>query len=88
LVSRSEGGDASEGWWSQAGSNRRPRHCERRALPAELWPLRNRVDTSDGGQQLAPFTIRAKVKSRTAKLLIFWAICRELPLFGRGGTDI
>src|SRR5206468_9265005 len=31
--------EASEGWWSQAGSNRRPRHCERRALPAELWPL-------------------------------------------------
>ena len=28
-------------WWSQAGSNRRPRHCERRALPAELWPLPN-----------------------------------------------
>ncbi len=25
-------------WWSQGGSNSRPRHCERRALPAELWP--------------------------------------------------
>ena len=25
-------------WWSQAESNRRPRHCERRALPTELWP--------------------------------------------------
>src|ERR1700692_1257625 len=32
-----------EAWWSQAGSNRRPRHCERRALPAELWPLRGRL---------------------------------------------
>ena len=31
-----------EAWWSQAGSNRRPRHCERRALPAELWPRRGR----------------------------------------------
>src|SRR6185437_9009205 len=58
-----------EAWWSQAGSNRRPRHCERRALPAELWPHRDRVDISDGGQQSAPFTIRAKVKSRTAKSL-------------------
>src|SRR5215510_9974853 len=38
--------EASEGWWSQAGSNRRPRHCERRALPAELWPRRDRP----GGQ--------------------------------------
>ena len=40
LPSRS--GEACEGWWSQAGSNRRPRHCERRALPAELWPRRGR----------------------------------------------
>src|SRR3981081_4597406 len=56
-----------EAWWSQAGWNRRPRHCERRALPAELWPRRRRLDVKDGGQQSAPFTIRAKVKSRTAK---------------------
>src|ERR1700683_837042 len=40
---RAEAGEASEGWWSQAGSNRRPRHCERRALPAELWPHRDRA---------------------------------------------
>jgi hypothetical protein len=26
------------GWWSRAGSNRRPPHCERGALPAELRP--------------------------------------------------
>ena len=26
-------------WWSQAGSNRRPLHCQCSALPAELWPL-------------------------------------------------
>ncbi len=25
-------------WWSQAGSNRRPQHCQCCALPAELWP--------------------------------------------------
>lgn len=31
-------GLASKRWWSQGGSNSRPRHCERRALPAELWP--------------------------------------------------
>src|SRR4051795_9547159 len=30
-----------EDWWSQAGSNRRPPHCERGALPAELWPLKD-----------------------------------------------
>jgi hypothetical protein len=34
-------------WWSQAGSNRRPRHCERRALPAELWPRRGRFSVTD-----------------------------------------
>ena len=31
-------GAASEGWWSQTGSNRRPHACKARALPAELWP--------------------------------------------------
>src|SRR3954447_5008487 len=31
-------GPASEGWWSQTGSNRRPHACKARALPAELWP--------------------------------------------------
>ena len=30
--------EASEGWWSQAGSNRRPLACHASALPAELWP--------------------------------------------------
>jgi hypothetical protein len=29
--------------------------------------LRGRRNVSDGGQQSAPFTIRANVKSRTAK---------------------
>ncbi len=28
----------SEEWWSRGGSNPRPRHCERRALPTELRP--------------------------------------------------
>ena len=35
---RAEAGIASEGWWSQTGSNRRPHACKARALPAELWP--------------------------------------------------
>jgi hypothetical protein len=29
---------ASNPWWSQAGSNRRPLQCHCSALPAELWP--------------------------------------------------
>ena len=28
----------ARGWWSQAGSNRRPPACKAGALPAELWP--------------------------------------------------
>src|SRR5437762_1369789 len=36
---RAVAGEASEGWWSQAGSNRRPLACHASALPAELWPL-------------------------------------------------
>ena len=35
-------GLASEGWWSQTGSNRRPHACKARALPAELWPRTRR----------------------------------------------
>src|SRR5664279_537215 len=73
-----------EAWWSQAGSNRRPRHCERRALPAELWPHRDRVEKRDGGQQSAPFTIRAKVKSRTAKSRFSEAFVRNFPCLGGG----
>src|SRR5215475_13086118 len=48
--------EASEGWWSQAGSNRRPHHCERCALPAELWPLRGCLskEAADSGRHLSP----------------------------------
>src|SRR3984893_622016 len=38
---RAEAGVACEGWWSQAGSNRRPLACHASALPAELWPLKD-----------------------------------------------
>ena len=31
-------GTGQRGWWSQAGSNRRPPACKADALPAELWP--------------------------------------------------
>ncbi len=33
---------APQSWWSQAGSNRRPRDCQSRALPSELWPHKGR----------------------------------------------
>ncbi len=39
---RAVAGAASEGWWSQTGSNRRPHACKARALPAELWPRTRR----------------------------------------------
>jgi hypothetical protein len=40
---------ASEGWWSQTGSNRRPHACKARALPAELWPRNQKTNASRGG---------------------------------------
>ena len=40
---RHEAGPLESGWWRRGGSNSRPRHCERRALPAELRP-HDRVD--------------------------------------------
>ena len=33
-----EAREASVGWWSQTGSNRRPQACKASALPTELWP--------------------------------------------------
>src|SRR5471030_228168 len=38
-------------------------------------PFRDRLMKNDGGQQSAPFTVRAKVKSRTAKSGFFRVIC-------------
>ena len=35
---------ASEAWWSQTGSNRRPHACKARALPAELWPRNQKTN--------------------------------------------
>ena len=37
---------ASEGWWSQTGSNRRPHACKARALPAELWPRNQKTNAA------------------------------------------
>src|SRR6476661_4104312 len=39
-------------WWSQAGSNRRPRECHSRALPTELWPLQKPEITASGPRAL------------------------------------
>ncbi len=33
--------------WSQPGSNRRPRRCQRRALPTELWPQERHQSSDD-----------------------------------------
>jgi hypothetical protein len=43
--------------------------------------LRGRLKVTEGGQQSAPFTIRAKLKSRTAKSRLGAAFAPELPLF-------
>jgi hypothetical protein len=61
-------------WWSQGGSNSRPRHCERRALPAELWPrlavrqalgdLRLRA-VARAGAQYKPVGQRLPIVART-----------------------
>ena len=43
---RHEAGPLEWGWWRRGGSNSRPRHCERRALPAELRPHDQADDTT------------------------------------------
>ena len=44
LACRAVARAASEGWWSQSGSNRRPHACKARALPTELWPLGQKAE--------------------------------------------
>ena len=46
-------------WWSQAGSNRRPRECHSRALPTELWPLQVRRYRKPGNRILGRLPSRA-----------------------------
>ena len=52
------------GWWSRAGSNRRPPHCERGALPAELRPRPqahgNFARPAASGRHLRPAVGRVK----------------------------
>ena len=83
-----EAREASEGWWSQAGSNRRPRHCERRALPAELWPRLDRFEViwkrSTIGAIYSPAQGQVKNGARNLKRPILASFCRELPLFAGG----
>ena len=40
-------------WWSQPGSNRRPQACKASALPTELWPLTECLNS--GVLPLRPF---------------------------------
>src|SRR4051812_26421910 len=52
---------SGEGWWSQAGSNRRPPACHAGALPAELWP---HLETWIGDRYLlTPTGLRNQVSS-------------------------
>ncbi len=63
--------EASEGWWSQAGSNRRPRHCERRALPTELWPLRYRLDRFEKRPAIAAIYNPCECQVKNAESAVF-----------------
>src|SRR5258706_54262 len=67
-------GAASEGWWSQTGSNRRPHACKARALPAELWPrtrrrmllpARTRFDARCIEQALSPWRVFVREERET-----------------------
>src|ERR1700736_4437128 len=49
VARRSVACEASEGWWSQAGSNRRPLACHASDLPAELWPRTGRAPQTTRG---------------------------------------
>src|SRR5215831_9067202 len=84
-----------EAWWSQAGSNRRPHHCERCALPAELWPRHGRLDQryreGVGGRQAdrhlqsvaLPSQERRKVAPGGALARNFPCLKRAEPIFSK-----
>jgi len=83
---RAEACDASEGWWSQAGSNRRPRHCERRALPAELWPRCDRIHANAVGKRAIYSPRQWQVKNDRKRH--FTRHLPGLPLFAQVRGDI
>ncbi len=64
---RSAAGAASEGWWSQTGSNRRPHACKARALPAELWP-RNQKTNASGGKRSMKMVGLGRLELPTSRL--------------------
>ena len=59
--------EASEGWWSQAGSNRRPRECHSRALPSELWPQFANLLTAFLGNACGARSVRSPLPSRWSR---------------------
>ena len=62
-------------WWSIAGSNRWPRRCQRRALPAELMPHKALFAKSVAGKQKANYSeILLKNSAFCVKFLKIWWI--------------
>ena len=67
----------AESWWSWAGSNRRPCHCERHALPTELQPhstLTTRMLGSGYSSRKSfyrTFTPMAETEFPSSRILVF-----------------
>ena len=66
--------------WSQPGSNRRPRDCQSRALPTELWPQESPNSTVEV-ELLSPVHadvlvvstwLESKLQTRTSRDLVDW----------------
>jgi hypothetical protein len=73
---RAVAGAASEGWWSQTGSNRRPHACKARALPAELWPRNQKTNafSCSPSPRLRRSSLRRKgLPGRSAEREGWWA---------------
>ena len=73
---------ASEGWWSQTGSNRRPQACKASALPTELWP---RIEIGTGPPSRSsrkPDRLRPRGLRRVSLLSL-----RERRLVGPGRVE-
>jgi hypothetical protein len=49
-IKAGSGASGLKWWWRRRGSNPRPSHCERDALPTELLPLKRAANSSSNGR--------------------------------------
>jgi hypothetical protein len=81
-------GEEADVWWSRQGSNLRPSHCERDALPTELRPrTKTRITMSQKFWQASGSFFRRKRETRECRIsrisTLTGAVAAESPVRSR-----